>query len=332
MKREGYLMERIADPDNLRLAFWKARKGKNYNDEVKHYRFRLDANLAELRRELLAGDVPVGDYRYFHIYDPKERMICAAAFRERVLHHAVMIVCHPVFERFQTDDSYASRIGKGQYAALEKAKTHTRHYRWFCKLDVRKFFDSIDHETLYGLLSRRFKDPALLGLFRRIIDSYRTAPGCGLPIGNLTSQHFANYYMAYADHHVREALRAPAYVRYMDDMVLWHDDKTELLRITAGLTSFIGERLRLTLKPPCINNTDKGVPFLGYVLFPGRVRLNRNSKKRFRCKMNSYDIKLDTGEWSQARYALHVQPLVAFTRFADAREVRQISAKKREVG
>ena len=86
MKREGYLMERIADPDNLRLAFWKARKGKNYNDEVKHYRFRLDANLAELRRELLAGDVPVGDYRYFHIYDPKERMICAAAFRERVLH------------------------------------------------------------------------------------------------------------------------------------------------------------------------------------------------------------------------------------------------------
>ena len=169
-------------------------------------------------------------------------------------------------------------------------------------------------------------------LLRRIIDSYRTAPGCGLPIGNLTSQHFANYYMAYADHHVREALHAPAYVRYMDDMVLWHDDKTELLRITAGLTSFIGERLRLTLKPPCINNTDKGVPFLGYVLFPGRVRLNRNSKKRFRCKMNSYDIKLDTGEWSQARYALHVQPLVAFTRFADAREFRQISAKKREVG
>ena len=138
--------------------------------------------------------------------------------------------------------------------------------------------------------------------------------------------------MAYADHHVREALHAPAYVRYMDDMVLWHDDKTELLRITAGLTSFIGERLQLTLKPPCINNTDKGVPFLGYVLFPGRVRLNRNSKKRFRCKMNSYNTKLDTGEWSQAKYALHVQPLVAFTRFADAREFRQISAKKREVG
>lgn len=332
MKREGYLMERIADPDNLRLAFWKARKGKNHNEDVEQYRLCLDTNLSELRGELLAGNVPVGDYRYFRIYDPKERTICAAAFRERVLHHAVMSVCHPVFERFQTDDSYATRLGKGQYAALDKAKVHTRRYRWFCKLDVRKFFDSIDHETLYGLLCRRFKDPALLGLFRCVIDSYRMAPGRGLPIGNLTSQYFANYYMAYADHHVRQALHAPAYVRYMDDMVLWHNNKAELLRIAGGLTSFIGERLRMTLKPSCINSTDKGLSFLGYVLFPGRVRLNRNSKKRFRCKMNSYDVKLNTGEWSQAEYALHVQPLVAFTRFADARGFRRISVQKREAG
>lgn len=316
MKREGYLMERIADPDNLRLAFWKARKGKSHNEDVEQYRSRLDGNLSELRGELLAGNVPVGDYRYFRIYDPKERMICAAAFRER----------------FQTGDSYATRIGKGQYAALEKAKAHTRRYRWFCKLDVRKFFDSIDHETLYGLLCRRFKDPALLGLFRRIIDSYRTASGRGLPIGNLTSQYFANYYMAYADHHVREALHAPAYVRYMDDMVLWHDDKAALLRIAGGLASFIGERLRLTLKPSCINTVDKGVPFLGYVLFPGRVRLNRNSKKRFRSKMNGYENKLNTGEWSQAEYALHVQPLVAFTRFADARGFRRMAVQEREAG
>lgn len=123
MKREGYLIERIADPDNLRLAFWKARRGKSHQADVEQYRRRLDGNLAELRRELLAGDVPVGDYRYFRIYDPKERMICAAAFRERVLHHAVMNVCHPVFERFQTDDSYATRIGKGQYAAHQQSKT-----------------------------------------------------------------------------------------------------------------------------------------------------------------------------------------------------------------
>lgn len=332
MKREGYLMERIADPDNLRLAFWKARKGKEDKPEVAEYRSHLDSNLTELRGELLRGDVRVGDYRYFRIYDPKERLICAAAFRERVLHHALMNVCHPVFERFQTDDSYATRIGKGQYAALEKAKIHTRRYRWFCKLDVRKFFDNIDHEVLYIMLRLRFKDPALLGLFRQIIDSYRTAPGRGLPIGNLTSQYFANYYMAYADHHVRERLRIPAYVRYMDDMVLWHNDKEVLLSITRALTSFIKESLGMTLRTPCINSTDKGVPFLGYVLFPGRVRLNRHSKKRFLRKMNSYDVKLDTGEWSQTEYALHVQPLVAFTRFADTQAFRRVVAIKRDAG
>lgn len=323
MKREGYLMERIADPDNLRLAFWKARKGKSHNRDVEQYRRCLDSNLSQLRGELLSGNVSVGDYRYFRIYDPKERMICAAAFRERVLHHAIMNICHAGFERFQTDDSCATRIGKGQYAALDKAKENTRRYRWFCKLDVRKFFDSIDHATLYRLLCRRYKDPALLCLFRSIIDSYRTAPGCGLPIGNLTSQYFANYYMAYADHYVREQLNAPAYVRYMDDMVLWHDDKVELIRMVAELTSFIGERLILTLKPPCINSAAKGLPFLGYVLFPGRVRLNKNSKKRFRRKMNNYDGKLNTGQWSQEQYALHVQPLVAFTRFADAGAFRR---------
>lgn len=325
-------MERVADPDNLRLAFWKARRGKNHKADVEEYRRQLDSNLVELRRELLSGDVPVGDYRYFRIYDPKERLICAAAFRERVLHHALMNVCHPVFERFQVFDSYATRPGKGQYAALNRAREYTRRYRWFCKLDVRKFFDSIDHETLRGLLCRRFKDPALLGLFRRIIDSYQTAPGRGLPIGNLTSQYFANFYLGHADHYVWEMLHTPAYVRYMDDMVLWHDDKAELLRIVRELTRFVEERLHMTLKPPCINAVDKGIPFLGYVLFPGRVRLNKRSKQRFRCKMNIYDAKLNAGEWSQAEYALHVQPLVAFTRFADARGFRRKLVKRKETG
>ena len=332
MKREGNLIEKIADPGNLRLAFWKARKGKEGKADVEQYRGELDRNLIRLRDELLTGNVHVGDYFYFTIRDPKERRICAAAFPERVLHHALMNVCHPVFERFQTDDSYATRIGKGQYAALERAKEHTRRYRWFCKLDVRKFFDSIDHEALYMRLCRKFKDPVLLGLFRQIIDSYEVSPGCGLPIGNLTSQYFANYYMAYADHYVREQLHIPAYVRYMDDMVLWHNDKEELLRITRLLTAFIGDELRMTLKVECVNSTGKGVPFLGYVLFPATVRLNKNSKKRFIRKYKRYEDKLQRGIWSAAEYALHVQPLVAFTRFADARGFRRALAEKTDAG
>lgn len=328
MKREGYLMEKIADPDNLRLAFWKARKGKEHKADVALYRSRLDYNLLELRGQLLSGDVRVGNYFYFLVHDPKERQICAASFGERVLHHAIMNVCHPVFERFQTNDSYATRIGKGQYAALEKAKVYTRRYSWFCKLDVRKFFDSINHEVLSLLLRRKFKDPVLLSVFQQIIASYTVSHGHGLPIGNLTSQYFANYYLGYADHHAREKLHIPAYVRYMDDMVLWHDDKSELLCKSKALSAFIEGSLKMTLRPVCINATGKGLPFLGYVLFPRQVRLNKNSKKRYLRKMKLYDDKLSTGDWSQAEYARHIQPLVAFARFANSLPLRRVINRK----
>ena len=323
MKRTGHLMEKIADPDNLRLAYWKARRGKEHKPEVVRYRSELDTNLAALRRELLSGDVSTGNYFYFRIHDPKERMICAASFPERVLHHAMMNVCHQVFERFQIYGSYATRPGKGQYAALDRAREHTRRYRWFCKLDVRKFFDSIDHGVLYRQLRRKFKDREVLALFRRILDSYETAPGRGLPIGNLTSQYFANFHLGHADHHVLERVGVPAYVRYMDDMLLWHDDKAELIRIAARLSDYIGNELRLTLKPACLNRAASGVPFLGYVLFPWMVRLNKNSKKRFVCKMKRYDGKLTGGEWTEETYVRHIEPLVAFTRYADAQAFRR---------
>lgn len=332
MKREGRLIERIADPDNLRLAYWKARRGKDYRPEVRAYRCNLDANLAALRRDLLAGEAKVGDYFYFRIHDPKERLICAASFGERVLHHAVMNVCHPVFERFQIEGSYATRLGKGQYAALDKARSHTRRYRWFCKLDVRKFFDSIDHERLYLKLCRKFKDPGLLDIFRRIIDSYAASPGRGLPIGNLTSQYFANFYLGHLDHYVLEKLHVPAYVRYMDDMVLWHDSKRELIRFTAELTAYVEKELGLTLKPPCINASALGIPFLGYVIFPGKVRLNRRSKRRFERKTIVYAAKARCGEWTQREYADHMGPLIAFTRYADSLAWRRYVTRKTGAG
>ena len=156
-KRIGFLINDIADPDNLRLANWKSRKAKDDKPEVIEYQKNLDANLLSLRNDLLNGSVEVGNYHYFTIYDPKERVICAAPFGQRVLHHAIMNVCHPVFERFQIYDSYATRLGKGQYAALERAKVYSHKYQWFCKLDVRKYFDSIDHDVLYTLLNTKLK-------------------------------------------------------------------------------------------------------------------------------------------------------------------------------
>ncbi len=231
MKRENNLIEKIADPENLRLAFWKARKAKDGKMEVSEFRAKFDENLLQLRNELLSGKVHVGNYHYFTIFDPKEQQICAASFNQRVLHHALMHTCHANFEKFQIDGSYASRLGKGTYAGIEQARKYQQKYRWFLKLDVRKYFGSIDHDVLKTLLSRRFKDNVLLQVFSSIIDSYHTTEGKGLPIGNLSSQYFANHYLALADHYIKEKLQAPAYIRYMDDMVIWANDKDLLLQI-----------------------------------------------------------------------------------------------------
>ena len=322
MKRENDLIPLIADPENLRLAFWNARKSKDGKMEVADFRKTLDKNLLLLRNELLSGNMQVGNYHYFTIYDPKERKICAALFRERVLHHAIMNVCHANFEKYQISDSYASRMGKGTYAAIERAAGFQKKYKWFLKLDVRKYFDSIDHEVLKSMIRKRFKDPALLHVFFQIIDSYQIIVGKGLPIGNLTSQYFANHYLAFADHHIKEKLHAQAYVRYMDDMVIWADDKNSLLNMGIEFQKFIESELSLTLKPFCLNSTDKGLPFLGYVLFPTAVLLNNRSRKRFKTKMKQYTYKLNNEEWSQIEYQAHVLPLIAFVKHANTFSLR----------
>ncbi|MDD3723585.1 MAG: RNA-directed DNA polymerase [Lutibacter sp.] len=323
MKRENNLISLIADPDNLRLAFWKARKAKDVKMEVAEFRKSLDKNLLTLRNELLLGNVQVGQYHYFTIYDPKEREICAASFRERVLHHALMNVCHANFEKYQIFVSYASRKGKGTYAAINRAKNYQRKYNWFLKLDVCKYFDSIDHCILKQLLAKRFKDVVLLNVFYNIIDSYETSTDKSLPIGNLTSQYFANHYLAVADHYLKEKLQIPAYVRYMDDMVIWSNDKNMLLKIGNEFQLFIETELNLRLKPFCLNSTDKGLPFLGYILFPKTILLNNNSRKRFKNKLKQYNYKLNNDEWNQAEYQAHVLPLIAFTKHANTYNLRK---------
>jgi retron-type reverse transcriptase len=322
MKRENHLIARIADPDNLRLAFWKARKGKEGKIEVLCFRKSLDKNLLLLRDELLSGNIDVGNYNYFTIHDPKERLICAATFRERVLHHAIMNVCHANFEKYQIFDSYASRMGKGTFAALERAKGFQQKYKWFLKLDVRKYFDSIDHEKLKIMLVNMFKDKALLNVFNHIIDSYKTATGKGLPIGNLTSQYFANHYLAFADHYLKEKLQATAYIRYMDDMVIWANNKDFLLRVGIKFQQFVKSELNLTLKPFCLNSTEKGLPFLGFVIFQSTVLLNSSSRKRFKVKLRHYTYKLHNEEWNQSEYQAHVLPLIAFIRQANTYSLR----------
>jgi RNA-directed DNA polymerase len=324
MKRIGHLMDSIADMDNLRLAFWKAQKGKEGKAAVERFRADLTGHLDQIRQELLAGKVSVGDYHTFTIFDPKERVICAAAFRERVMQHAIMNVCHPHFERRQIAHSYASRQGKGTYAALNQALRNTCANTYFLKMDVRKYFDSLSHQVMNDQLGRMFKDKRLLGVFETIIGTcHNGGPGRGVPIGNLTSQYLANHYLAEADLFAHQELGIRAYVRYMDDVVMWGHDKTRLMQAGLRFGAFLSQKLQVELKPFCLNDCKKGLPFLGYVLTPFAVRLSAQSKNRFRKKYGLLNSSFENGELSETAYRDRLLPLCAFTEKAHANSLRR---------
>ena len=304
-------MEGIAEGNNLRLAFWKAAKGKRGKADCLAFRERLDENLARLRGDILSGDVGVGNYHYFKVRDPKERLICAATFRERVLHHALMNVCEPVLERAAVFDSYACRKGKGRLAAIARARGYVQTHGWFLKMDIRKYFDSVDHETL-------------MGIFEHIVNSYQTAPGRGLPIGNLTSQHFANFYLLPLDRFLKEDLGCQAYVRYMDDFVVWGASGSELRAVQDRVVEFLSLQLKLELKASTVlNRTTFGMDFLGYRLFPDSVRLARRSKVRFIRKFSRYEAAYECGEWTEKVLQRRMQALLGFVSHAATEGLRR---------
>lgn len=324
MRRAGSLFPRIIDPDNLRLAFCKARRGKEHRPEVQEFSANVSRELATIRGQLVDGTMAIGDYHRFIIRDPKERLICAAAFRERVLHHAIMNVCEHVFERYAIFDSYACRVGKGAHAAVRRAQQFACRFPFCLKADVAKYFDSIDHSVLGGLLARLFREKPLLDLLWRIIESYEARPGKGLPIGSLTSQHFANHYLGTLDHFAKEALRVPGYVRYMDDILLWGRTREELRGVHVAVREFLARKLALELKPDAqLKPVGAGVSFLGFRVFPQRIGLTRRSRRRFVDKFRGYERRLAAGLWSEEEAACHLQSLVGFTLLADATGFRR---------
>jgi len=318
MKRASNLIEVAAEMESLERAYYLARRGKTFKKDVVAFSENLFKNLTLLRDEMLSCEIRPGGYQYFTVYDKKPRTICAAPFRDRVLHHALMGVCDPIFEGHQIYDSYASRRGKGTFAALDRARLYTRRYGWYFKMDVRKYFDSINHDILKGQLRRLFKDRRLLHILDSIIDSYETTSGSGVPIGNLTSQYFANHYLASVDRFARETLHVPGYIRYMDDMVLWSNDRTRLLDAGSRLIEYIEETLALCVKPFCFNRSSLGLPCLGFIVYPNKVRLDRQGKKRYRAGIASAYKGMITGELTQKQFSVRVASLSAHTEHADA--------------
>lgn len=310
-------MPKITDYHNLMEAARKASRGKRDRSAVRRYFDEIDDRISELRCYLLKGDEPPWEeYSYFTIADPKERLISAAPFAARVLHHALINVCGPILERGLTDYTFACRRGMGQYAAIEQARRLHSRSTWCVKLDVRKYFDSIPHAPLKEMLRRHFRERRLLTLLYQIIDSYETTPGCGLPIGNLTSQYFANLYLSPIDHAVFETIGASGYVRYMDDMLLYANDREAARRAAFAVRDLLTGR-GLSLKVMQLRRTDQTTEFLGYRLKGHSLLLSARSMKRYRRKLRLFASLYETGSWSEAEYIAHLDPLTAFVLKSD---------------
>ena len=306
MRREGGLFGRIADIDNLHRAYYKASRRKRLS--AGYLLFRRDAGrkLVALRQELLDGTCRLDSYRQFTISDPKIRVISAAPFRDRIVHHAIMNVLEPVFERQFVFHTYACRTGKGPHAAARYAFRCARRSPWFVKLDVRKFFDSVDHLELKRQLCRIIKDGRCLGLLFAVIDGYSSGgvgSGLngerGLPIGNLTSQFFANLYLSPLDHYILEQLHPCGYVRYMDDMVLFADSRAQARLMYEAVVSFCEGQLRLALKPPVVGRCSDGVPFLGWRITDHRILLLARTRRRMRGKFRELERDVEAGRVSE---------------------------------
>lgn len=283
MKRTALTLSEITRFDNLLLASWKASRGKRERPDVSRFLARLDDSLNQLAQDSLSGCAPYGKYRSFQIFDPKQRLIHAACFEDRVLHHAIMNLAEFVFERTLVPSTYACRPGKGVHKAVSHVQHNLQRFPWFAKVDIKGYFPAIDQQRLKQLLRRRFKGNDFLALLDRIIHSYQAQPGKGLPIGSLTSQHFANYYLDGADRFLLAHPDVVGHVRYMDDIIWWGETKDAIKRVLKALKSYLADECFLQLKDNAqINRSVRGVTYCGYRVLQGVIRLTPRKKVRYR--------------------------------------------------
>jgi hypothetical protein len=342
MKSYRNMYPKLYDWDNLFLAYRKARKGKRGRPPAATFEFNLESNLVELQRELVEKTYRPGDYYSFYIHEPKRRLISAAPFRDRVVHHALCNVIEPIFERSFVHDSYANRLGKGTHRALDRAHQYARRYRYVLQSDVRQFFPSIDHAILRHILAAKIADRDILRLVDHILrsgegvlaeeyemqwfrgdDLLAGARPRGLPIGNMTSQFWANCYLNPLDHFVKRELRCPGYVRFVDDLLLFANDKELLWRWRQALVDKLAD-LRLVVHAGAHPRpVTEGIPFLGFVVYPSHRRLKRrkvvHARRRLRKRLQEYQA----GELSIDHFGSSVRGWINHVRYGDTWGLRK---------
>ncbi len=340
------MYEYLCSWDNLLPAYRQASKGKRGHPSVAAFEHRLEDNLLRLERELRSRTYRPATYTSFYVHDPKRRLISAAPLRDRVVHHALCNLIEPIFERSFIRDSYANRVGKGIHRALDRCQQFARRYRYALQCDVRQFFPSVDHRILRDVLARKLGDPGVLWLVDRVLESgvdvlsgeYEMVwfPGDdlfavdrprGLPIGNLTSQFWANCYMNPFDHFVKRELRCGkqrgGYLRYVDDFVLFADDKKTLWSWREALVERLA-RLRLTIHSAAHPRpVTEGLPFLGFVVFPTHRRLKRRRGIAYRRRLGRLLAAHAAGEIPLEEVTASVRGWVNHARFGDTWGLRR---------
>jgi len=310
---------KIVSPENLFNAWANFKHDKRKRFDVQEFEISLEENIFKLHRELKAGIYKHGPYKPFYIYDPKQRLIHKATVRDRVVHHAIYSILNPIFEPTFIANSFSCRIGKGTHKgveALEKilrkvSRNNTRDC-FALKCDIKKFFDSIDHRILLTTLAKRIKDGRTMSLLTEIVGSFashaarerereREYFGSGLPIGNLTSQLFANIYLSEFDHFVKHELKVKNYVRYTDDFVIVSGNRAYLEHLIEPISEFLKDNLKLSLHPQKVSlgKYRQGVDFLGYVIFPYHIAVRTKTKRRIFRKVRRYLADYKSGILSE---------------------------------
>lgn len=337
MKTYKNLYPKIYDFENLYLAYKKARRGKRGKQPAAEFEQVQDEEMEILQNELCKMHYKHGQYHSFFIHEPKRRLISAAPFRDRVIHHALCRVIEPIWEQRFIYDSYANRIGKGTHKAIDRTQFYARKYKYFLQLDIRQFFPSIDHAILEKELSRLIRDKKVLWLFNQIMksgvgvlseeyemnyfdgdDLFSINRSRGLPIGNLTSQFWANVYLNDFDHFIKRDLKAKAYLRYVDDFLLFSNSKKELWFLKNKLIEKLNTlRLVIHTDKAHIFPTRTGIPFLGFRIYPEYRLLKSRKANQYRRHLKSLNRKHKLGEIEREKVTASMQGWINHARYGD---------------
>lgn len=325
MKRYNGIYEQIYDFANLECAYKKARRCKRYRSEVLRYSQNLEENLINLQNHLIWHSYKQGAYRTFYVYEPKKRLISALPFTDRVAQHAINNILEPLIDRRFYYHSYACRKGKGMHKASDVLTkwiyegTFEGTPLYAIKADIHHYFQSIDHDRLKAAIRRIIKDAETLALLDRIIDN-GGENGKGIPVGNLTSQLFANLYLDRLDKYVKETLHVRHYIRYMDDFVILSQDNARLREILRKIERFLASELGLLLNPKTtILNCKNGVDFCGYRHFTDHKKVRKTSIRRMKRTIRAYR----KGIISEERFAKALQSWLGHIQHADAYLLRE---------